>query len=162
MSGVGRGKGALAGFFKNPDSPCLYGKIWLPFQDTSRTILRFATDEARRTISRYRAMLKTPSSSRSSKASDFAQGVPPLPAREPANGVRKRDRDRAERIRLLGGPAPTLRDRAVALALTRGEVRTRDLTSIGVPRCYLSKMCDEGLLVRVGHGRYRATKSTAA
>ena len=45
---------------------------------------------------------------------------------------------------------------AVALARERSEVRTRDLTNIGIPRCYLSKMCEEGLLVKIGYGRYRA------
>ncbi|MFK0692989.1 type IV toxin-antitoxin system AbiEi family antitoxin domain-containing protein [Mesorhizobium sp. IMUNJ 23033] len=69
--------------------------------------------------------------------------------------MRKRDRDRAEALRLAGAP-PSLRDRAVALAQERGEVRTRDLTDIGIPRCYLSRMCEEGLLVKVGYGRYCA------
>jgi len=55
-----------------------------------------------------------------------------------------------------------LRDRAVALALERGTVRTRDLTDIGVPRCYLGRMCDEGLLVKIGYGRYRAARREAA
>jgi len=64
--------------------------------------------------------------------------------------MRKRDRDRAEARRLAGGPKPSLRERAVALAQERGVVRTRDLTDIGVPRCYLARMCDEGLLVKVG------------
>ncbi|MBX9897137.1 MAG: type IV toxin-antitoxin system AbiEi family antitoxin domain-containing protein [Qipengyuania sp.] len=70
--------------------------------------------------------------------------------------MRKRDRDRAEAIRLAGGPKPSLRERAVALALERGVVRTRDLTGIGVPRCYLARMCDEGLLMKVSYGLYRA------
>ncbi len=70
--------------------------------------------------------------------------------------MRKRDRDREEALRLAGGPPPSLRDRAVALARERGEARTRDLKDIGIPRCYLSKMCEEGLLVKVGYGRYRA------
>lgn len=48
--------------------------------------------------------------------------------------MRKRDRDRAEALRLAGGPKPSLRDRAVALANDRGVVRTRDLADIGVPR----------------------------
>jgi hypothetical protein len=54
--------------------------------------------------------------------------------------MRKRDRDRAERLRLAGGPKPSLRARAVALTLEKGEVRTKDLTDIGVPRCYLARM----------------------
>ena len=70
--------------------------------------------------------------------------------------MRKRDRDRAEAIRRAGGPKPSLRERAVALALERHVVRTRDLTEIGVPRCYLARMCDEGLLMKVGYGLYRA------
>ncbi|MFC3595858.1 MULTISPECIES: type IV toxin-antitoxin system AbiEi family antitoxin domain-containing protein [Sphingobium] len=47
-----------------------------------------------------------------------------------------------------------MKERAVAFARERGVIRTKDLTSIGIPRCYLSPMCDEGLLVRVGYGRY--------
>ena len=76
--------------------------------------------------------------------------------------MRKRDRDRAEALRLAGGPKPSLRDRAVALATERGTVRTRDLTEIGIPRCYLTRMCDEGLLVKVGYGLYRAPLVKAA
>jgi len=41
-------------------------------------------------------------------------------------------------------------------------VRTRDLSDIGVPRCYLTRMCDEGLLIKVGYGRYRVAKPEAA
>jgi hypothetical protein len=76
--------------------------------------------------------------------------------------IRERDRERAERIRLAGGPKPTLRERAVRLALEKGEVRTKDLTDIGVPRCYLARICEEGLLVKVGYGRYRAAVPKAA
>lgn len=76
--------------------------------------------------------------------------------------IRKRDRDRAEALRLAGGPKPSLRERAVALALERGVVRTRDLTEIGVPRCYLARMCDEGLLTKVSYGLYRATEQRNA
>jgi len=76
--------------------------------------------------------------------------------------MRKRDRDRAERIRLAGGPKPTLRERAIALAQEKGEVRTRDFTEIGVHRCYLARMIEEGLLVKVGYGRYRASVPNAA
>lgn len=76
--------------------------------------------------------------------------------------MRKRDRDRAEALRLAGCPKSSLRDRAVALAIERGMVRTRDLTVIGVPRCYLARMCEEGLLVRVAYGFYRAAQRKAA
>ena len=76
--------------------------------------------------------------------------------------MRKRDRDRAEAIRLAGGPIPSLRDRAVAIARKGGEVRTCDMTGAGIPRCYLSRMCKEGLLVKIGHGRYRAAVVDAA
>jgi hypothetical protein len=55
-----------------------------------------------------------------------------------------------------------LRERAVRLALEKGEVRTKDLTDIGVPRCYLARICEEGLLVKVGYGRYRAAVPKAA
>ena len=72
--------------------------------------------------------------------------------------MRKRDRERAEALRLAGGPKPSLRDRAVALATERGTVRTRDLTEIGIPRCYLTRMCDEGLLVKVSYGVYRSVE----
>lgn len=76
--------------------------------------------------------------------------------------MRKRDRDRAEAIRLAGGPKPSLRDRAVAFVFERGTVRTRELTEIGVPRCYLARMCDEGLLEKVSYGIYRAAARKAA
>jgi hypothetical protein len=76
--------------------------------------------------------------------------------------MRKRDRDRAEALRLAGGPKPSLRERAVAFAQERGVVRTRDLTDIGIPRCYLTRMCDEGLLIKVGYGLYRAAERRAA
>lgn len=69
-----------------------------------------------------------------------------------------RNRDRTERIRLAGGPKPTLRERAVSLALKKGEVRAKDLTDIGISRCYLACMCEEGLLVNVGYGRYRRVR----
>lgn len=76
--------------------------------------------------------------------------------------MRKRDRLRAERIVAVGGPMPNLRERAVMLAEKLGEVRTRDLTEVGIPRCYLTRMCEEGLLIKVGYGRYRAVPRRAA
>lgn len=76
--------------------------------------------------------------------------------------MRKRDRDRAEKLCLAGGSKPSLRERAVALAEERGVVRTRELTDIGIPRCYLTRMCEEGLLIKVGYGLYRAGERKAA
>ena len=82
--------------------------------------------------------------------------TPQLPKR------RKRDRDREERVRLAGGPKPSLRERACALARGQATVRTCDFTAIGIPRHYLAWMCEEGLLVKVGYGRYRAVELKAA
>ncbi|MEM8771312.1 MAG: type IV toxin-antitoxin system AbiEi family antitoxin domain-containing protein [Pseudomonadota bacterium] len=52
-----------------------------------------------------------------------------------------------------------MRDRAVAFAQGKGEIRTKDFTEIGIPRQYLSRMCVEGLLVKVGYGLYRLPTS---
>lgn len=93
---------------------------------------------------------------------NYEYSIPRPNATPESPKVRKRDRDRAEAIRLAGGPKPSLRDRAVALALERGTVRTRDLTKIGIPRCYLTRMCDEGLLEKVSYGVYRAAVRKAA
>jgi hypothetical protein len=40
------------------------------------------------------------------------------------------------------------------MARVRGTVTTKELQAVGVHRCYLRPMCEEGLLTRVGHGRY--------
>ncbi|PND19562.1 hypothetical protein CN934_21200 [Ensifer sp. MMN_5] len=48
------------------------------------------------------------------------------------------------------------------MARERGIVRTRDLTAVGVPRCYPSTMCQECLLVKVCYGLYRSTELEAA
>jgi hypothetical protein len=53
-----------------------------------------------------------------------------LPTTPELPKMRKRGRDRAEALRLAGGPKRSLRDRAVALANERGLVRTRELTDI--------------------------------
>lgn len=113
------------------------------------------SEEARKTISRYRALARNSLLKPAVLSNEFAKDAPlPFP-REPTHGVRKRDRDRKERINSAVDPKLSLRERAVALVRERGEVRTKDLTDIGIPRCYLSRMCDEGLLLKVGHGRYR-------
>lgn len=59
-------------------------------------------------------------------------------------------RQRAEARRAAGPPPPTLREWVPALALETGILRTRDQTAIGVPHCYLAKMCAEGILEKVG------------
>lgn len=74
--------------------------------------------------------------------------ISPLPITSEPPKMHKRDRDRAEAPRLAGGPKSSLMDRAVALVNMRGLMRTRDPTDIGVPRCCLAHMCEEGLLVK--------------
>jgi hypothetical protein len=86
----------------------------------------------------------------------------PLRTRPKPEKMRKRDRDRAEARRLAGEPMLSLRERAVAFARKRGVVRTRDLMAIGIPRCYLARMCDEGLLVKVAYGLYCAAEGKVA
>ncbi|WP_341786428.1 type IV toxin-antitoxin system AbiEi family antitoxin domain-containing protein [Sphingomonas leidyi] len=41
-------------------------------------------------------------------------------------------------------------------------MRTYDFTAVGIPRHYLAWMCEEGLLVKVGYGVYRAADREAA
>ena len=50
----------------------------------------------------------------------------------------------------------TMRERALVLARTRGVVRARDFTTAGIARTYIQRLCQEGLLVRVGRGLYQA------
>ncbi len=96
-----------------------------------------------------------------SKTANFEDSIPVQPKQKPEK-TRKRDRDREEARRLAGKPKPSLRDQAVAFARERGLVRTRDLAAIGIPRCYLAQMCDEGLLVKIAHGLYQAGTDEAA
>lgn len=132
--------------------------MWLPSNDTSRTLLPLFLPESRRTISRYRALVKSAKFAQPSGSDEFLRDSV-FYLKASTGGVRKRDRDRAIRIRAEGGPRPSLRERAVALAKQKGEVRAKDLTAIGVPRCYLTPMCEEGLLTKVGYGRYRVPLS---
>ncbi len=41
-------------------------------------------------------------------------------------------------------------------------MKTYDFTAIGIPRHYLTWMCEEGLLEKVGYGVYRAVDREAA
>jgi hypothetical protein len=93
---------------------------------------------------------------------NYEYAIPLLGSSRQSSNVRKRDRDHAEALRLAGGPKLPLRDRAVALAHERGVVRTRELVAIGIPRCYLTRMCAEGFLEKVSYGLYRATKRKVA
>lgn len=131
-------------------------RSWLPLKYTSRTILRIYSDEARKTISLYRAILQKKGINTVQDGIEYVSDNPRSAERKPSNGIRKRDRDRAERIKRAGSRKPSIRERAVAFAQRKGEVRTKELTDIGVHRCYLARMCEEGLLVKVGYGRYRA------
>ena len=56
----------------------------------------------------------------------------------------------------MAGPAEeTLKERAIAIARKRGIARARDFDAAGVPRAYLRRLRDEGLLVRMGRGLYQ-------
>ncbi len=49
----------------------------------------------------------------------------------------------------------TLKDRAITVARERGIARARDFDAAGIPRAYLRRLRDEGLLVRMGRGLYQ-------
>jgi Transcriptional regulator, AbiEi antitoxin len=98
----------------------------------------------------------------SGESPNYEYAIPLLRNTPKAAGLRKRDRERPEALRSAGGPNPSLRERAVALVQERGIVRTRELTDIGVPRCYLTRMCEEGLLIKVGYGRYKVARCKVA
>ena len=49
----------------------------------------------------------------------------------------------------------SLRERALAVAKARGIARARDFSDAGVPRVYLRRLQDQGLLVRLGRGLYQ-------
>lgn len=56
----------------------------------------------------------------------------------------------------MAGPAEeTLKDRAIAVASKRGIARARDFDAAGIPRAYLRRLQDDGLLVRMGRGLYQ-------
>lgn len=52
-----------------------------------------------------------------------------------------------------------VQDLVAELFAQKVTVRTMEFEAVGVPRHYLSKMCDEGLLERIGFGLYRAVTS---
>jgi hypothetical protein len=60
-------------------------------------------------------------------------------------------------------PPPSIElRRIVTLPIDRSEMRIRELTDIGIPRSYLARMCEEGVLIKVGYGRSSAADRQAA
>src|SRR5216684_259149 len=53
----------------------------------------------------------------------------------------------------------TPKSRALALVREKGIARARDFDAVGVPRVYLQRMQDEGLLVRAGRGLYQLAET---
>lgn len=53
--------------------------------------------------------------------------------------------------------APTTRPKTTTLLrlARKGPVRARDLDAVGIPRAYLKRLCDRGLLEQVDRGLYR-------
>jgi predicted transcriptional regulator of viral defense system len=51
------------------------------------------------------------------------------------------------------------RERALAVARDRGIARSRDFESVGIPRIYLQRLRDEGLLTQPGRGLYELANS---
>ncbi len=49
----------------------------------------------------------------------------------------------------------SLKDRALAVARQKGIARARDFGAVGVPRIYLRRLKNEGLLVQMGRGLYQ-------
>ena len=49
----------------------------------------------------------------------------------------------------------SLRERALAIVKAQGIARARDFGDAGVPRAYLRRLQDQGLLVRLGRGLYQ-------
>ncbi len=138
------------------DVPALNGNRWLPKLDTSRTFARFLLPETTASIRRFKTLA---ANTRILRAMDPAK-VDRLPrsdtdATPSSTGGSLKT---AKASKTLSRKRPSLRERAVGLAQAKGEVRTKELTNIGVHRCYLTRMCEEGLLVKVGYGRYRAAR----
>lgn len=47
------------------------------------------------------------------------------------------------------------RDRAIAVARRKGVARAKDFDAAGVPRVYLRRLCDDGILIRPARGFYQ-------
>jgi predicted transcriptional regulator of viral defense system len=57
-------------------------------------------------------------------------------------------------------PGSTKTDALLRLA-RKGPLRARDLDQAGIPRAYLERLCDRGLLERVDRGLYRVAEAPA-
>jgi len=104
--------------------------------------LRIVHERVRQRIAAYVADRQGLTLPGPNETTNYKLPIPFKSTPRPTIKARKRDRERAERILSAGGPKPSLRERPVALVRERGTVRTRDLTDIGIPRCYLARMCD--------------------
>ena len=58
--------------------------------------------------------------------------------------------------------AQTHRDRALEVARRQGIARGRDFDAVGVPRVYLQRLRDEGVLQQVGRGLYKLANAEVA
>lgn len=47
------------------------------------------------------------------------------------------------------------RDRAIAVARRKGVARAKDFDAVDIPRVYLRRLCDEGILIRPSRGFYQ-------
>jgi predicted transcriptional regulator of viral defense system len=63
-------------------------------------------------------------------------------------------------FRIMPPPISTKKSTVLRLA-RRGPLRARDLDKVGVPRAYLKRMLDEGLLEQVDRGLYRLADGAA-
>lgn len=73
---------------------------------------------------------------------------------EPRKIHRNRERD-VSRTRPERSVDSLAKHQEIAIAAARD-------IAVGIPRCYLTRMCEEGLLIKVGYGRYRAVPRRAA
>ncbi len=57
--------------------------------------------------------------------------------------------------------APPKRADALVRLASKGPVRARDLDPAGIPRAYLKRLCDRGVLVQLDRGLYRLAEASA-
>lgn len=55
----------------------------------------------------------------------------------------------------MNDPQPTLEQRVITIARRRGVLRSKDLDALGIPRTYLQRLTQRGVLERVARGTYR-------